>query len=222
MRTRDVDNVASGALGASPEAGGRASGTEPGRLAAAAAAGEWPDVALIYREHHADLVRLALLMVGDLATAEEMGLVSVERTGGGLMARLAHPLFGELRRASAGEMYLSAIRGRLATRLAKDDDADMQATVRRALLSLESDLDPEPELYLEAARHAMTLLDLDLADRFATAATQAGAPGAATAVPAGAEPADEPEDEELAAYNAYLARLTDEAKGHGRWHGFRT
>src|SRR5246127_2133645 len=55
----------------------------------------------------------------------------------------------------------------------------MQATVRRALLSLESDLDPEPELYLEAARHAMTLLDLDLADRFATAATQAGAPGAA-------------------------------------------
>jgi DNA-binding CsgD family transcriptional regulator len=121
-----------------------------------------------------DLVRR-----GDLTAAERMGLVNVERTGGGPMARLAHPLFGELRRASAGEMYLSAIRGRLATRLAKDGDADMQATVRRALLRLESDLDPEPELYLESARHAMTLLDLDLADRFATAATQAGAPGAA-------------------------------------------
>ena len=78
-----------------------------------------------------------------------MGLVNVERTGGGLMARLAHPLFGELRRASAGEMYLSGIRGRLATRLAKDGDTDMQATVRRALLRLESDLDPDPELYLE-------------------------------------------------------------------------
>jgi DNA-binding CsgD family transcriptional regulator len=115
----------------------------------------------------------------DLAAAERLGLVSVERTGAGLMARLAHPLFGELRRAGAGEMHLSAIRGRLATRLAKDDDADMQATVRRALLSLESDLDPEPELYLESARHAMTLLDLDLADRFATAAARAGAPGAA-------------------------------------------
>jgi len=115
----------------------------------------------------------------DLAAAERMGLVSVERTAGGLMARLAHPLFGELRRASAGEMYMSAIRGRLATRLAQDADADMQATVRRALLRLESDLDPEPGLYLEAARHAMTLLDLDLADRFATAAAQAGAPGAA-------------------------------------------
>ncbi|MGZ4562794.1 MAG: LuxR C-terminal-related transcriptional regulator [Mycobacterium sp.] len=115
----------------------------------------------------------------DLAVAESMGLVNVERTGGGLMARLAHPLFGELRRASAGEMYLSGIRGRLATRLEKDGDVDMQATVRRALLRLESDLDPDPELYLESARHAMTLLDLDLADRFATAAAQAGAAGAA-------------------------------------------
>jgi DNA-binding CsgD family transcriptional regulator len=114
----------------------------------------------------------------DLAIAERMGLVGVERTAGGLMARLAHPLFGELRRATAGEMYFSEIRGRLAVRLAEGDDPDMQATVRRALLRLESDLDPEPELYLESARHAMTLLDLDLADRFATAAAESGATGA--------------------------------------------
>jgi DNA-binding NarL/FixJ family response regulator len=121
-----------------------------------------------------DLVRRA-----DLTAAERMGLVSVERTAAGLMARLAHPLFGELRRAGAGEMHLSEIRGRLATLLAQHGDADMQATVRRALLRLESDLDPDPDLYLESARHAMTLLDLDLADRLATAATRAGAPGAA-------------------------------------------
>lgn len=31
----------------------------------------------------------------------------------------------------------------------------------------------------------------------------------------------EPEDPELAAYNAYLARLNDQVKGHGRWHGLR-
>lgn len=115
----------------------------------------------------------------DLVAAEAMGLVNVERTAGGLVARLAHPLFGELRRAGAGEMYLSKIRGRLATRLAQDGDADMQATVRRALLVLESDLDPQPQLYLESARHAMSLLDLELADRLANAAAQAGAPGAA-------------------------------------------
>jgi hypothetical protein len=32
---------------------------------------------------------------------------------------------------------------------------------------------------------------------------------------------DEAEDEELARYNAYLARLNDEVKGHGKWRGFR-
>lgn len=114
----------------------------------------------------------------DLEAAESMGLVNVERTARGLVVRLAHPLFGELRRASAGELYMSAIRGRLAKRLAAQGEGDMQATVRRALLSLESDLEPEPGLYLASARHAMTLLDLDLADRFATAAACAGAPGA--------------------------------------------
>ncbi len=39
---------------------------------------------------------------------------------------------------------------------------------------------------------------------------------------AGAGPEDgEPEDEDLAAYNAYLARLQEQVKGHGRWHGLR-
>jgi hypothetical protein len=31
----------------------------------------------------------------------------------------------------------------------------------------------------------------------------------------------EDEDEELSAYNAYLARLNAEVKNHGRWHGLR-
>jgi DNA-binding CsgD family transcriptional regulator/tetratricopeptide (TPR) repeat protein len=109
-----------------------------------------------------------------------MHLVTVERTGGTLSARLAHPLFGEIRRATAGEMYLSRIRGRLAGRLATAGDRDMQATVRRALLTLESDLDPDPGLYLESARFAMTLLDLQLAERFATEAAKCGAIEAAS------------------------------------------
>ncbi len=36
---------------------------------------------------------------------------------------------------------------------------------------------------------------------------------------AAAEPEDE--DEDLAAYNAYLSRLQNQVKGHGRWHGLR-
>ncbi len=34
--------------------------------------------------------------------------------------------------------------------------------------------------------------------------------------------AGEDEDEELSAYNAYLARLNAEVKRHGRWHGLRS
>lgn len=58
--------------------------------------------------------------------------------------------------------------------------------------------------------------------------------GQSVQLPGGARPAgtDEPaspgedsgspeEEAELAAYNAYLARLQREVKGHGRWHGFR-
>lgn len=139
-----------------------------------------PDVALVvdtlsqYEPLAVDVL-CDLVHRRDLEEAEQTNLVTVERSGSKLMARLAHPLFGELRRAAASEMYLSRIRGKLAQRLAKDADADMHATVRRALLALESDLPPDPHLFLEAARFAMTLLDLDLSDRFATAAADAGA-----------------------------------------------
>lgn len=40
------------------------------------------------------------------------------------------------------------------------------------------------------------------------------------AVPAG-EPASPEEEADLAAYNAYLARLHQEVRGHGKWHGIR-
>jgi DNA-binding CsgD family transcriptional regulator/tetratricopeptide (TPR) repeat protein len=139
-----------------------------------------PDVALVvdtlsqYEPLAVDVL-CDLVHRRDLEVAEQMNLVTVERSGSKLMARLAHPLFGELRRAAASEIYLSRIRGKLAQRLAKEPDADVHATVRRALLALESDLPPDPDLFLEAARFAMTLLDLDLSDRFAIAAADAGA-----------------------------------------------
>ena len=114
----------------------------------------------------------------DIEVAEQMRLVTVERSDGTLMVRLAHPLFSELRRATAGELYLSRIRGRLARRLAERADADMHATVQRALLTLESDIElggpAHAELFLRRAI-CHDLLDLQLADRFATAAAEAGA-----------------------------------------------
>jgi hypothetical protein len=57
---------------------------------------------------------------------------------------------------------------------------------------------------------------------------EAGLPAGALAAGGAGRPGDgEPGgedgevDDELAAYNAYLARLTKEVKGHGRWHGLR-
>jgi hypothetical protein len=62
----------------------------------------------------------------------------------------------------------------------------------------------------------------------------ASAPGPAAGLPGGAgsapgagsagqdgQASEEADDPELAAYNAYLARLNQQVKGHGRWHGLR-
>ena len=45
-------------------------------------------------------------------------------------------------------------------------------------------------------------------------------PGAGPGEASAADAPDE-DDDELAAYNAYLARLTAEASRHGKWHGLR-
>ena len=66
-----MDHVQSGALSTPPEAGGQAGDAEPGRLGPAADR-ERLDAAVIFRQHHADLVRLALLLVGDRACAEDV------------------------------------------------------------------------------------------------------------------------------------------------------
>ena len=49
----------------------------------------------------------------------------------------------------------------------------------------------------------------------------AGGESFAAAPGAGAEDPATEEDAELAAYNAYLTRLHQEVKGHGKWHGWR-
>ena len=49
----------------------------------------------------------------------------------------------------------------------------------------------------------------------------AGVTGSVQATSVQAGPSSPDEDEELSAYNAYLARLNAEVKGHGRRHGLR-
>ena len=47
-------------------------------------------------------------------------------------------------------------------------------------------------------------------------------PVSVRAVQASAASAEDDDDPELSAYNAYLARLNAEVKDHGRWHGWRS
>jgi hypothetical protein len=49
----------------------------------------------------------------------------------------------------------------------------------------------------------------------------AGVAGPRTGAQDGMGGTEDEDDPELAAYNAYLARLNEQVKGHGRWHGLR-
>ncbi|MGO9099236.1 MAG: hypothetical protein ACLP9Y_07260 [Mycobacterium sp.] len=69
--------------------------------------------------------------------------------------RVAHPLYGEVRRGRAAPTRLRRLRGLVAAELAAADDRDdIQVVVRRATLSLDSDLTPDADLLVRAAHGA--------------------------------------------------------------------
>jgi DNA-binding CsgD family transcriptional regulator len=108
--------------------------------------------------------------------ADTRGLIVLEPTVGGLEVRVAHPLYGEVRRERTAPTRLRRLRGLVATELAASEHRDdVQVLVRRATLSLESDLTPDADLLVRAANGAVWLADLPLADRLAEAAIRAGA-----------------------------------------------
>jgi DNA-binding CsgD family transcriptional regulator len=108
--------------------------------------------------------------------AESRGLITLEPAVGGPQVRVAHPLYGEVRRKRAPATRLRRLRGLVAAELAASEDRDdIRAVVRRVTLSLDSDLAPDPNLLVRAAHGAVWLADLPLADRLADAAVRAGA-----------------------------------------------
>ncbi len=121
----------------------------------------------------------ALTRITDSAAVEEAetrGLITLEPAGAGIEVRLTHPLYGELRRGRAPHSRLRRLRGLVAAELAASDDRDdIRVVVRRATLSIDSDLAPDPDMLVMAARGAVWLADLALADRLAEAAIRAGA-----------------------------------------------
>ncbi|MCU1697100.1 MAG: LuxR family transcriptional regulator [Mycobacterium sp.] len=120
-----------------------------------------------------------LTRITDPAAVEEAdtrGLIMLEPAVGGVEVRVAHPLYGEVRRKRAAPIRLRRLRGLVATELATADDCDdVGVVVRRATLSIDSDLTPDADLLVRAAHGAVWLADLPLADRLAQAAIGAGA-----------------------------------------------
>ncbi|MBP1821954.1 helix-turn-helix transcriptional regulator [Mycobacterium sp. OAE908] len=108
--------------------------------------------------------------------ADRRGLIAIESVDDGVEVRLAHPLYGEVRRNRAAVSRLRRLRGLVAAELAKGHSGnDPRTVVRRATLSMESDLEPDADLLLRAAQGAVWLADIALAERLAEAAIRAGA-----------------------------------------------
>src|ERR1700722_105118 len=120
----------------------------------------------------------ALRRITDPAAVEEAetrSLITLEHAVSGVEVRVAHPLYGEVRRRRAAATKLRRLRGLVAAELAAaDDHDDIQVVVRRATLSLDSDLTPDAGLLVSAAEGAVWLADLPLAARLAEAAGRAG------------------------------------------------
>ena len=121
----------------------------------------------------------ALTRIADPDAVEEAdtrGLITLDHSDSGIEVRVAHPLYGEVRRKRAAPTRLRRLRGLVAAELAAGDDRDdIQVVIRRATLSVDSDLPPDVDLLCNAAHGAIWLADLFLADRLAEAAVRAGA-----------------------------------------------
>jgi DNA-binding NarL/FixJ family response regulator len=107
-----------------------------------------------------------------VAEAESLSLISVDTSARPASVRLAHPLLGEVRHT--GSLRLRRLSGRIAAELARRGSSDPRDLIRRAVLTLESDLTPDPELLLSAAAAAMQLLDHRLAETLAERAVAVG------------------------------------------------
>ena len=108
--------------------------------------------------------------------ANVRGLITLDNADDEVVVRVAHPLYGQTRRARVPSTRLRRLRGLVAEELAASESRDdIRVVVRRAALMLDSDLEPDADLHVRAAQGAIWLADLALADRLAAAAVRAGA-----------------------------------------------
>lgn len=110
-----------------------------------------------------------------METAERAGLVSVDVDRRRVRLRLAHPVYGEVLRATMPVLRARAIRRGLAEALQVTGCRRRDDLLRLASWRLEGGGHSDPDLLLAAALRARMLFDPALAARLAQAAVEAGA-----------------------------------------------
>lgn len=113
-------------------------------------------------------VMVNLVDADALEEAERRELIRT--TDGAVYA--GHPMYAEVLLAQCGPLRLRRLRGKVA--MAMKDSAGPAERVRRGLLWLESDLQPDPQVLANAAAAAGSLLDFDLAARLTRIADECG------------------------------------------------
>jgi hypothetical protein len=83
--------------------------------------------------------------------ARRRGLIAVEYDADAAVARLGHPLYGEVRRWRNSGARGRHLRGLVVRAMLDAEVGDSQHVLRHALLWLESDLQPDTALFTEAA-----------------------------------------------------------------------
>ena len=124
-----------------------------------------------------DMIFLDTLADRDaIEEAERRGLITVENNSGAGVVRVAHPMYGEARRANGGSVREARLRGRIAAAMNSNQSGSARTDpVQLGLLWLESDLPRDPDIFIRGATAASLRLDLNLTRRLAEAATTADA-----------------------------------------------
>ncbi len=107
-----------------------------------------------------------------LHQAEARSVIVVDSEAG--YVRLAHPLYGEVRRKRMGTLQRAALGRHLSDAIASVNPQTPQHLVRRAVLISNSDRPDDAELLTAAANSALYLLDLRLAVDLAERAMRCG------------------------------------------------
>ena len=109
-----------------------------------------------------------------LEDAEAQGLVRIEQDGRRTVARLSHPVYGEVLRQSMPRSRLRRLSAALAESMGTSGARRRDDLLRLGRWQLDSGRPGEPALLSRAARRASEVFDLRLAERLAQAAMDAG------------------------------------------------